>query len=154
MARHRFIVLRHASAGRKVRDCAKEFARGLDAEGKPVAMELPETIARELKPRLIVSSPFERCVQTVEPLAEKLGLGIVEDGDFTPGPSTRAIRKAFGAVGNGTVVCTHGEVITRLFDEKVKCAKGAFWIVERKDGELRPIRYVGAPVPARDASLR
>lgn len=103
-------------------------------------------------PQLILSSPFQRCVQTVAPLAGVHGLEVVEDDGLIPDRSPRAIRKAFDRVGDACVVCTHGEVIARLFDERVKCAKGAFWVVERRDGELRPMRYVGVPVRRRNTS--
>jgi 8-oxo-dGTP diphosphatase len=142
----RFILLRHARAGRKLRDRAKDFERGLDREGREVAVLLPKVIADYMQPELITSSPFRRCVQTVEPLAQSLGLPVVEDDDFTPGHSAKTVRAAFSDVPSASVVCTHGEVIARLLGRGTKCAKGAFWIVERRDGKFVPVRYVEAPV--------
>ncbi len=75
------------------------------------------TIVDCLRPELILSSPFPRCVQTVEPLARALGLHVVEDERFAPYRSAKAVREAFGESPGNSVVCTHGEVITRLFND-------------------------------------
>jgi 8-oxo-dGTP diphosphatase len=141
----RFILLRHARAGKKLRVWAADFERGLDGKGQQVALRLPETVAGFWRPELILSSPFRRCVQTVEPLADVLGLPVVEDIDFIPDRSAKAVRAAFGDVPTGSVVCSHGEVISRLLGGSVKCGKGAFWIVERRGGTFVPVRYVEAP---------
>lgn len=146
-AADRFVLLRHAHAGRKLRDRAKDFERRLDPKGQKVALLLPEAIADFMQPEVILSSPLRRCVQTVEPLAQALGLPVIEEDEFTPDRSAKAVRAAFGDVASGSVVCSHGEVIVRLLGRDGKCAKGAFWIVERRDGEFVPVRYVDAPVP-------
>ena len=43
-----FIVLRHARAGKKIRDRSKDFKRGLDRTGEEVAQQLPELITSVL----------------------------------------------------------------------------------------------------------
>ena len=70
-----------------------------------------------LRPKVILSSPFRRCLQTVEPLAEGVGLRVVEDERFTPGHSSRCVRNAFSDVAANSVVCTPGEAISQLFDD-------------------------------------
>ena len=140
-----FILLRHARAGKKSRDRSKDFKRRLDRRGQDVALLLPELIASYLHPEVILSSPFRRCVQTVEPLAEGLGLHVVVDERLRPDCSAGALRETFGDVAANSVVCTHGEVIAQLFDDPVRCAKGAFWIVERRGNKLIPSLYVEAP---------
>ena len=140
-----FILLRHARAGEKVRDRSRDFKRRLDRRGEKVALWLPELIVSYVHPKVILSSPFRRCVQTVVPLAERVGLDVVEDERFAPGHSSSSVRKAFGDVAANSVVCTHGEVISQLFDDPVRCAKGAFWIVERCGGKFIPSHYVEAP---------
>ena len=98
-----------------------------------------------LQPEAILSSPFLRCVQTVQPLADELDLPISKDDRFTPGRTEASVRQAFLSIPANSVVSTHGEVIAHLFDERVKCAKGAFWVVERRDSQLLPTHYVEAP---------
>jgi 8-oxo-dGTP diphosphatase len=143
-ATDRFIVLRHARAGKKIPNRPKDFKRGLDRKGEAVARQLPELITSSLRPSLILSSPFRRCLETVEPLAEAIDLDVVEDDRFSP-TSRAIVRDAFADVAADSVVCTHGEVIVRLLGREAQCAKGAFWVVERRDGNFFPLRYVKAP---------
>ena len=95
-AADRFVLVRHARAGTKLRDRAKDFERGLDRKGQEVALLLPEAIADFMKPEVVISSPFRRCVQTVEPLAQALGLPVVEEDDFTPDPRQRLSGRPSG----------------------------------------------------------
>jgi phosphohistidine phosphatase SixA len=141
----RFVLLRHSRAGKKIRDRARDFDRGLDDQGEQVALRLPEVVTSYLRPVVILSSPFRRCVQTVTPLASTLGLEVDEDERLSPGCPAKAVRETFSTMPADSVVCTHGEVIERLFGGAVKCAKGAFWLVERRDGKLFPTHYVKAP---------
>jgi len=142
------IVLRHARAGRKLADRCRDFERGLDRKGREVALRLPRLIETHLHPEAIISSPFLRCLQTVQPLASDLDLPVDEDDRFTPGSSERSVRQAFLDVPASSVVSTHGEVIALLFDDRVRCAKGAFWVVDRREGHLSPSLYVEAPTRA------
>lgn len=148
MAVDQIILLRHARAGRKLADRSKDFERGLDRKGREVALRLPDVIEGHVHPETIVSSPFRRCMQTVQPLAADLDLRIMEDERFASGSSAKSVRQAFLDLPTNSVVSTHGEVIARLFDERVKCAKGAFWVVERQDMKFSPLRYVEAPTHA------
>ena len=143
-----FILLRHARAGRKLSDTSKDFKRALDRKGKEVALRLPGAIELYVHPEAILSSPFRRCVETVQPLAEELDLHIVEDERLTPGRSATTVREALLDLPAHSVVSTHGEVIAQLFDGRARCAKGAFWVVERREGTFSPQRYVEAPVRA------
>jgi len=146
-----FIVLRHASAGRKLKNRAKDFERGLDVGGEYVAKRLHAKITEYLRPDTILSSPFRRCVQTVEPLAATLGLTIEEDERFTPDRTAAAIRRTFNDIPPNSVVCTHGEFISRLLANPPACAKGAFWVVERRKGKLSRLTYVEPPARAKRA---
>jgi 8-oxo-dGTP diphosphatase len=150
----RFIVLRHARAGRKLSDRSKDFKRGLDREGLEVALRLPRTIETHVQTETVLSSPFRRCLQTVQPLADELDLQIIEDDRFTPGTPAESVREAFLDIPADSVVSTHGEVISQLFHERVKCGKGAFWVVERRDGALFPSHYVEAPTRGAKRSRR
>ena len=139
-----FVVLRHARAGKKIPNRSKDFKRGLDRTGEAIARQLPELIPSVLRPSSIVSSPFRRCVQTVEPLAEAIELAIFEDDRFSPTTCRATVCDAFADVWPDGVY-THGEVIVRLLGKQAQCAKGAFWVVERRDGKFIPLRYVKAP---------
>ena len=105
--------------------------------------------------RHIVTSPFLRCRQTVEPLAAALGLTVEVDGRLAE--STRVddswgllaeLAGTPGANGSGgaaVVLCSHGDVIPDLVRRaqgrgmlvpgKSGCAKGSVWILQHWDGE-------------------
>ena len=85
-------LVRHAHAGNKKQWQGPDSARPLSAQGRKEALGLIEQL-RDRPVRRLLSSPAERCLQTVEPLAGRLGR-VVE-------PS-----RALGV--DGTVVIGHG----------------------------------------------
>ena len=110
-------LVRHAHAGKKSQWQGPDLARPLSAQGRREALGLTLRLGR-LPVRRLLSSPAERCRQTVQPLADRIGrpvephqaLGVDATG---PGVlellASPALRHA--------VLCTHGEVIGRVFDE-------------------------------------
>jgi 8-oxo-(d)GTP phosphatase len=145
----RFVLLRHSNAGEKFLDPAKDFGRGLAEDGERIAQLLPEVLAEHLRPVEILSSPLRRCVQTVQPLAAALGLQVQEDERLAPQGVSTDPDRTLRHVRADAVACTHRELFEQLFDD-VRCAKGAFWIIERNQGRLSPVQYVD--VAARLAS--
>ena len=137
----RFVLLRHSNAGERLPDPAKDFDRGLAADGERIALRLPGVLAEHLRPVEILSSPLRRCVQTVQPLAAALGLQIQEDERLAPQRFSTESDRTLRHVHANAVACTHRELFEQVFDD-VRCAKGAFWIVERSKGRLTPVEYV------------
>ena len=145
----RLLLLRHARAGTKIPDPAQDFGRGLDRDGEAIAARLPVAVVHHLVPSEILSSPYRRCVDTVRPLAKTLGLTIVEDARLARRCSGPELRDILQQLLANAVICTHGEIIEKVFDDPVSCAKGAFWIIERRTGSrLVPALYVDAPTGA------
>ena len=104
------VLVRHASAGARDDWEGHDRLRPLDAEGRRQAQELVE-LADGLEVRRIVSSPFARCIETVEPLAEAHGLSVEVDERLAEG----AGQAAFALVQeSGIVCCTHGDVVAEL----------------------------------------
>ncbi len=137
----RFVLLRHSQAGEKNPHPVEDVGRALDSDGMKIAMSLPEVITTHLAPEVIVSSPYKRCLQTVEPLAAHLNLDVHQDERWAPDSAYTDTYPVLFGLSRNTVVCTHGEVIERLLDGLV-CAKGGFWIIERRENRLFPMRYV------------
>lgn len=69
------VLVRHAEPFVPTPNGPDDFHRGLTELGRTQAEALVELLARD-EPAAIVSSPYLRAVQTVEPLARKLGLPI------------------------------------------------------------------------------
>ena len=72
------LLIRHARAGDRHAWDGDDRVRPVDDRGRLQSVALVEALA-DFKIDRIVSSPYLRCVQTVEPLAEALGLEIELD---------------------------------------------------------------------------
>src|SRR6476469_515576 len=110
------VLVRHASAGERGDWNGDDRLRPLDAHGRRQAVELAELLG-PLEVRRIVSSPFTRCVQTVEPLGEALGMSVELDDRLAEG----AGQAAYVLVQeDGIVCCTHGDVAGDLLGRGLK----------------------------------
>jgi 8-oxo-dGTP diphosphatase len=133
------LLVRHARAGHRGDWDGDDHHRPLDERGRAQAAALPELLARFELVR-VLSSPADRCVQSVEPLARARGLEIEvrrelgEERQDTDGADL--VQSLLGAA---VAVSCHGglaEVLTGESQKKAETlvldAHGA--IVER----LRP----------------
>ena len=127
------VLVRHTSAGDRAAWEGDDRLRPLDKKGRRQAKELRERL-EGVPIRRIVSSPYLRCVQTVEPLAKALGLVVEkapelgEERQWSDGPPLLAALLADDAVA-----CVHGGVERSLgFDDRFR--KGAVWLF---DGRAR-----------------
>src|SRR5512132_3409373 len=93
----------------------------------------------------IVSSPAVRCVQSVQPLAERRSLEVRVDGALgVDADLDLAMALLLAPGGDNAVLCTHGELIKpllgRLRDlgapigEHVRAPKGSVWLLESVNG--------------------
>lgn len=108
----RFVV-RHAKAGSRHKWDGDDRERPLSAAGWRQAEAIAERLADEPVTAL-VASPFVRCVQTLEPLAERLGLTVRADGRLAEGASFEDSLALLVESGPGAVLCSHGDVIPEL----------------------------------------
>jgi phosphohistidine phosphatase SixA len=69
------LLIRHARAGEREEWEGDDRERPLDERGRKRAAELVDALS-DYEVARIISSPFDRCVQTVEPLAHARGLEI------------------------------------------------------------------------------
>jgi 8-oxo-dGTP diphosphatase len=127
------VLLRHASAGDRDHWDGPDRLRPLDKRGRGQAEELVELL-RPFGLRRVVSSPYTRCVATVEPLAAALGVPLEEDERLTEGAGPGAdelLRE------DGVLACTHGDVVCEVLGHGLK--KGAAVVLQngRIVGELR-----------------
>jgi broad specificity phosphatase PhoE len=113
------VLLRHASAGDRDHWAGDDRLRPLDEKGRRQAEKIAAALsAKEV--RRIVSSPYVRCVQTVEPLAAALGLEVELDDRLAEGANGSARELIEEA---GVVACTHGDVIYELLGYGLKKAQ-------------------------------
>lgn len=138
------LLLRHASAGERLPSPSEDRLRPLDAVGRADARLLPRALADHAIGR-VVTSPHVRCLETVQPLAESRGLEIECREALAPGASRADPARLIHALPDSAIVCTHREVIKRLFDGEIRCEKGGTWVLERRDGRLVPAEYLPPP---------
>ena len=89
----------------------------------------------------IVSSPYVRCVQTVEPLAGRHRRPVVLNDALAEGASTEALLRLLRRLPTGSVACTHGDMLEELArvlddveDRAISFDKGGLWVLLR-DGD-------------------
>ena len=135
------LLVRHARAGDRDRWTADDRLRPLDERGRRQARAMVAPLAGWAVPRL-VSSPYVRCVQTLEPLSAHLGVPIEHDSAVAEGVSAEKARDLIGRLGPGPVVlCTHGDVMEALVGEGEPKKKGSTWLLARREKGIEPLRY-------------
>jgi phosphohistidine phosphatase SixA len=132
------LLIRHAYAGDPAAWEGDDRERPVDEHGRQESDALVDVLADFPLDR-IVSSPYARCVQTVEPLAEARGLGIELDDRLGADRLEDVPEVLEGLRRANAAVCTHGE-LPWLGLRKFK--KGATWVL---DDELEPVRYIKPP---------
>jgi 8-oxo-dGTP diphosphatase len=145
-------LIRHAEAGSREHWDCDDRLRPLSEEGWRQAGALVDSLA-ELPLQRILSSPYIRCVQTVEPLARARGLTIGETDSLAEGAGLPAVLALFGELaGTPSALCTHGDIMQEVCEHLVerglirpselRYEKGCAWVLEEGDGELVAARYV------------
>lgn len=132
------LLIRHALAGDPSEWLGDDGVRPLDDRGRRHAEALVDALAVYELHR-IVSSPYVRCVQTVEPLAKARGLEIELDEQLGADRLDDVPEVLERLKGQNAAVCTHGD-LPWLGDRKFK--KGSTWVL---DDELEPVRYIPPP---------
>ena len=119
------LLLRHARAGERAAWTGDDTLRPLDDRGLRQALALRDLAQRAIG--RIVSSPYRRCIETVEPLAEALGIPIELDDRLAEGASPQ-LALALLAELDGGLACTHGDVIEAVLGYGLR--KGAVAVTD------------------------
>ncbi len=153
-------LVRHAAAGDRASWQGDDRKRPLTTTGRLQAT----AIADLLEPRIasgVLSSPYVRCVETGQPLADRWGLrvglaGFLEEGsqglgffDFVESrPRDEMVMVSHGDVipaiidrlGNRGVPLT-----SRALDGKLDCQKGSNWMLTTRNGHVIAAEYIPPP---------
>jgi 8-oxo-dGTP diphosphatase len=147
------LVVRHADAGDRERWTRPDEERPLSPKGRKQAAGL----VSQLKPfrvAHVATSPYVRCRQTVEPLAEALGLPVEEAEELAEGHSYAEALSVAGRLGGDAVLCTHGDVTSDLLDAleengivrgPARSPKGSTWVLDVSGGLVRKATFLPAP---------
>ena len=146
------LLVRHAVALARRRWDGDDELRPLTESGRHQADAIPRQISTFAIDR-VFSSPAVRCLDTVRPIARDRGLGIEEVDVLAEGTGTRGAGLV--DLGSCVVLCGHGDNLLDLLVELARhvgdlpsdppFAKGATWVLERRDGKVDAATYLGVP---------
>jgi phosphohistidine phosphatase SixA len=149
-------VVRHAKAGSRRKWDGDDTLRPLSRHGRSEADGLVALLGGSEVTR-VLTSPYTRCVQTVEPLAKALGVDVEIEAGLTEGADwTHALELAEHATAP-IVLCSHGDVIGDLMhhlskrgvpldDDRIE--KGSTWVLQVDGGDVVKARYLPPPTKA------
>jgi phosphohistidine phosphatase SixA/ADP-ribose pyrophosphatase YjhB (NUDIX family) len=141
------LLVRHAKAGKRSEWRGNDKDRPLDPVGRAQAERLVGLLSVFAPDRIISAEPV-RCIETVRPLADRLGLPVQVDpvfGDesFMRSPAaTEDALLALAKPGRVTVVCSQGTTIPNMIDRLGRgvrasdTRKGAVWALSFVDGNV------------------
>lgn len=148
-------VVRHAHAGKRSAWPAEDSRRPLSDRGWRQAHALVDTLAPRQLER-ILSSPYDRCVQTVQPLASALHLDVERHEDLAEATPREKVRELLWSVGyEHLALCSHGDVIGDLVGElrllgldlppTPQWKKGSIWALEIDGHDIKDATYLPPP---------
>ncbi len=135
-------LVRHARAASRREWTEDDRERPLIESGTTQAEALGQRLGR-IRPTRLVSSPFVRCIQTLEPLARHVGLPIETEDALGEGADLAQVVKILMAVPDRAVMCSHGDVIPdvigalerrgMVIESEPNWRKGSVWVLERDE---------------------
>lgn len=146
------LLVRHAHAYQRRDWTGDDKLRPLSANGARQAEGLT-SVARKFAPFIkVYSSPYLRCLQTVQPLVQALGVDLKEAVELEEGQSSAAVRLVRSLAGKNVVACTHGDVIAEILvtladEDRVdlgpnpRQAKGSVWVLDGANGSFTSAQY-------------
>lgn len=148
-------VVRHAKAGQRDRWDGDDESRPLSGKGRKQSAVLAERLGAR-RPTRLVSSPYVRCRETLEPLAVMLDLTVESDDRLAEGGTFEGSLALLAEMPDGAVLCSHGDVIPDLINALVRRGmhvhdepdwrKGSVWALERDpNGDITDARVWPPP---------
>ncbi len=158
-------VMRHAKAGERASWGEPDELRPLSKTGRKQAVAIATTFAGVGLTGLL-TSPTLRCTQSLEPLADGLGLEIMVAPELEEGRGPGGIEAWVHALAadGPAMLCTHGDVVHALIDSvlddgaavggdgTVAFRKASTWRLDVRDGLVRVVTYLAPPSRPRSTS--
>jgi phosphohistidine phosphatase SixA len=150
-------LVRHADAKSRAAWHDVDENRPLSKKGHDQAQALVELLVERGVGR-ILSSPAVRCVDTVEPLADKLGVQVEKTDvllEGSDGGTAYALMCELARRPDSSVLCTHGDLVPELLrlaardglvlDDTPRWPKGSMFAIETDGGTFTLARYHPPP---------
>lgn len=103
-------LVRHAKAGERRLWNGDDIDRPLSKKGWKQSELLAQRLAK-LDPQAVWSSPYVRCVQTLEPLAERIDGTVTVDQRLCEDEPVGPVLEMLADAPDRTVMCSHGDII-------------------------------------------
>lgn len=152
-------LLRHASAAERHEWELPDDLRPLTPKGTRQASDLADRMTGGRPIERLLSSRYVRCLETLEPLATRLGLPVEQHPALAEEAGVPELWDLLESLsGTEAVCCTHGNLIGPVLDRlrrrgaelvavRPGCAKASVWTLH-PDGERVFDRAVYRPPPA------
>lgn len=138
-------LVRHAKAGeRRVWEGNDE-----DRPLSKIGWKQSEAIGKRLATRAATSlyaSPYVRCIQTLEPLAKRLGVDVQPEHRLSEGEPFEPVLDLLGEVDTGAVLCSHGDIVPDVIgalhrrgmevQSPPDWRKATIWVLKRKGDRI------------------
>jgi len=138
-------LVRHAKAGSRSERDGADRDRPLTNKGRAQADVLADRLAPHA-PSRVLSSPYVRCVQSVEPLAARCGLDVEVTEVLSEGADFEPALELLAALPDRSVLCSHGDLIPEVIEALLRRGadlvgqpewrKGSVWVLERDGAEI------------------
>ncbi|MGB0112357.1 MAG: phosphoglycerate mutase family protein [Ilumatobacteraceae bacterium] len=137
-------LVRHAKAGERRVWEGDDEQRPLSKHGWKQAEAIGKRLSKHATS--LHSSPYVRCVQTLEPLARRLGVEIHDEQRLFEGEPFEPVLDLLADVGDGAVLCSHGDIIPDVIQALARRGmevqtpadwrKASIWVLKRKHGRI------------------
>ncbi len=141
------LLLRHVHAGERARWDGDDRRRPISTTGLRQSLDLVETLA-DFSIVAVCSSPYTRCLQSVEPLAAATGVAVEEHDELAEDTPLDVVdrflrqqRRRGEQLGGDVVLCSHGDVIGSVVGhladqgvplgvDEVRWQKASTWVLD------------------------
>jgi phosphohistidine phosphatase SixA len=139
-------LVRHAKAGSRREWRGDDRLRPLSSKGRTQSDLLAARLAA-LATGELVSSPYLRCIETLQPLAARIDGAVRADERLAEDTGFEGALAVLGELPDGSVLCSHGDVIPETIGalQRRGCRivtdpdwrKASVWVITRDpDGEF------------------
>ena len=145
MARATIFLVRHAKAGDRGGWVGDDVDRPLSKAGIRQAEAIADRLTKHGATSLY-SSSYVRCVQTLEPLAERLGVEVEHDKRLFEGEPFEPVLDLITEVEPGAVLCSHDDIIPAVVQALGRRGmeiqtppdwrKGSIWVLKRNGSRV------------------
>lgn len=150
-------LVRHAKAGERRVWEGDDVDRPLSKTGWRQSNAVARRLSRK-RVTALYASPYVRCMQTLEPLGEMMGLEVRKEKRLFEDEPFEPVLDLLNEVEDGAVLCTHGDIIPAVInalgrrgmatETPPNWGKASVWVLRRKGNKITKGKVWPPPVLA------